>query len=297
MMRIVSLLPSATDVVVALGGSDLLVGVSHACDAPVPLPRVTAPAIDATATSGAIDAAVREIAAAGRPLFALDDALIASLAPDLIITQALCDVCAVSEADVQALAARIAPAPRVVSVSGATLDGVFSDIATIGSAIDLGSEAEELLLGLRHRLRVIHHALKAARAPRPRVAVIEWTEPIYAGGHWVPEQVARAGGLDVLANTGAHSVTASPVQLRNANPEIVMVAPCGFGIERAVAEAAHLMSMHPWLAGCQVWAMDGNALTSRPGPHLVNGIEAMARIFAPTLFSPGDPALTRRIAG
>ena len=296
-MRVVSLLPSATDIIVALGGSAFLVGVSHACDAPVNLPRVTSPAIDAAAASGAIDAAVREIVEAGRPLFALDEALIASLAPDLIITQALCDVCAVSETDVRALAARITPSPRVVSVSGSTLDGVFADIATIAAAIALDSEGDELVLGLQHRMRVVHDALKAARAPRPRVAVIEWTDPIYAGGHWVPEQVARAGGADVLATAGRHSLVVTPAQVRLSRPDIVIVAPCGFGLGRAVDEATDLLSVHPWLAGCQVWAMDGNALTSRPGPHLVNGIEAMARVFAPTLFSPGDPALTRRIAG
>ena len=146
-------------------------------------------------------------------------------------------------------------------------------------------------------MRVVHDALKSASAPRPRVAVIEWTDPIYAGGHWVPEQVARAGGVDMLSTAGTHSVTVSPEQLRSAAPEIVIVAPCGFGIDRALDEAAGVMSAHPWLTGCQVWAMDGNALTSRPGPHLVNGIEAMARIFAPTLFSPADPAQVRRVAG
>jgi iron complex transport system substrate-binding protein len=233
----------------------------------------------------------------GQPLFTLDDALIASLAPDLIITQALCDVCAVNESDVRALAARIVPAPRVVSVSGSTLDGIFLDIATIGSAIDAEGDAAELLLGLRYRMRVVHNVLKAARAPRPRVVVIEWTDPMYAGGHWVPEQVARAGGVDMLATAGTHSVCVSAEQVRRATPEIVIVAPCGFGIDRAVDEAASLVSTHPWLAASQVWAMDGNALTSRPGPHVVDGIEAMAHIFAPTLFPLGDPALARRIAG
>lgn len=300
-MRVISLLPSATDAIVALGGLDLLVGVSHACDAPKSIPRVTAPAVDATATSGAIDAAVREIAQAGRPLFALDEARIASLTPDLIITQALCDVCAVSETDVRALAVRIggriAPSPRVVSVSGSTLDSVFADITTIAAAIALSSDGDALLAGLRRRMRTVHETLKAARAPRPRVAVLEWTDPLYAGGHWVPEQVARAGGIDVLATAGTHSVVVTPQQLRDANADILLVAPCGFGIERAAGEARKLARTHAWLANTQIWALDANRLTSRPGPHLVDGIETMARIFAPSLFTADDSAGANRIAG
>lgn len=296
-MRVISLLPSATDAIVALGGADLLVGVSHACDAPVSVPRVTAPAVDATASSGAIDAAVREIAEAGRPLFALNDAWILSLKPDLIVTQALCNVCAVSETDVRALAARMSPAPRVVSVSGSTLDAVFADIGTIAAAIDLSDEADELLLGLRRRMRTVHETLKAAHAPRPRVAVIEWTDPLYAGGHWVPEQVVRAGGIDVLAKAGTHSLVVSADQLHAANPDIVIVAPCGFNVARATDEAARLVTTLPWLTNVQVWVLDANALTSRPGPHLVDGIETMARIFAPSLFSPVSSALAIRVAG
>jgi iron complex transport system substrate-binding protein len=294
-MRVISLLPGATDTIVALGGTDLLVGVSHACDAPASIGRVTAPAIDAAAASGAIDAAVRDAAAAGRPLFSLDNALIASLRPDLIVTQALCDVCAVSESDVRLLAAGMSPAPRVVSVSGSTFEDVFTDIATIAAASGLDGEADELLAGLRHRTRAVHGTLKAARAPRPRVAVIEWTEPMFAGGHWIPEQVARAGGVDVLAKAGAHSVIVGSDQVRDAKPDIVIVAPCGFRIERAEGEAARLLRAHPWLATVQLWAIDANRLTSRPGPQLVNGIEVMARVFAPTLFTPGDPSLARRV--
>lgn len=295
-MRVISLLPGATDMLVALGGADLLVGVSHACTAAPGLPRVTTCAIDADSASGAIDATVREIASAGQALYALDEALIRSLAPDVIVTQALCEVCAVSESDVRALAARLAPSPVVIALGGSTIDGVLADLVALGAATGLGSEADELTAGLRRRMRTVHDRLKAARAPRPRVAVIEWTDPIFAGGHWVPEQVRRAGGLDVLAAPGGHSVVATAAQLRAAGPEIVIVAPCGFGVERAAAEALRMIDAHPWLAERAVWAIDANSLTSRPGPRIVDGIETMARIFAPTLFSSLSAAVARQIA-
>ena len=234
-MRIISLLPGATDALIALGGVNLVVGVSHACDAPAAIPRVTSPAIDPAASSGAIDAAVRTVAFAGQPLFSLDAARIVALHPDLIVTQALCDVCAVNEADVRALAGAMAPSPRVLSVSGTSLEGVFTDILAIGSAAELGADADELVLVLRRRMRSVHETLKAAQAPRPRVAMIEWTDPLYAGGHWVPEQVKRAGGIDVLAVAGAHSLTVTPDRVRDAKPDIVIVAPCGFSLARAAA--------------------------------------------------------------
>lgn len=257
---------------------------------------MTAPAIDPGASSGAIDAAVRDVAFGGSPLFALDAARIIALRPDLIVTQALCDVCAVSEQDVRALAATMTPVPRVLTVSGASLDGVFADITAIGTATGLGAEADELVMGLRWRMRSVHETLKAAQAPRPRVAVIEWTDPLYAGGHWVPEQVRRAGGIDVLAVPGEHSLTVTPDRVRDASPDIVIIAPCGFSLDRATAEAVTLLGQHAWLVGCEVWAIDANTLTSRPGPHLVDGIEVMARILAPSIFTPVSPALARSVS-
>jgi iron complex transport system substrate-binding protein len=295
-MRIISLLPGATDAITALGGIDLLVGVSHECDAPVAIPRVTSPAIDPHATSGTIDAAVRDAARVGTPLFTIDAARIVALRPDLIVTQALCAVCAVNEADVRALAATMTPTPRVLSVSGASLDGVFADVVALGSAADLGADADELVMGLRGRMRAVHETLKAARAPRPRVAVIEWTDPLYAGGHWVPEQVKRAGGVDVLSTPGSHSLQVSAGAVREADPEIVIVAPCGFSLDRAAADAAQLLAAHTWLRGRQLWAIDANALTSRPGPRLVAGIEVMACLFAPALFPPVSARAARRLA-
>ncbi|HVZ49956.1 MAG TPA: ABC transporter substrate-binding protein [Gemmatimonadaceae bacterium] len=297
-MRVISLLPGVTDTIVALGGSPLLVGVSHSCDhaAVARVPRVTAAAIDPAAPPGEIDAAVREMTAAGRPLHALNESAIDRLQPDLIFTQALCDVCAVSEAEVARVASGLRSHPRVVSLSGGTIDGLLDDVMTVGRATGLADEAEELVLGLRRRMRRVHDALKAARAPRPRVALLEWTDPLFASGHWVPEQVRRAGGTDVLAEPGAHS-RAIPVRvLLEANPAVVLVAPCGFGVRRAAEDARRLLSAYPALERAQVWALDANVLTSRPGPRVVDGIEIMAQILAPALFSPVPEALARRIA-
>ncbi len=201
------------------------------------------------------------------------------------------------ESDVRALASRLSPEPRVVSLSATTLDGVFDDIARAATAMHLEDEGEELLAGMRARLSTVHETLKAARAPRPRVAMIEWTDPIFAGGHWVPEMIRRAGGVDVLAKPGDHSKVVAAAEVAAANPEIVIVAPCGYGLERAGQEARRLLGQPEWkLAGApHVWALDGNSLTSRPGPRLVDGIEVMARLFNPALFSAIDSSFAARI--
>ncbi len=290
-LRVLSLLPSATEIVAALGAGDQLVGITHECDYPAAVrscERVTECAIDSLASPAAIDAQVREITGQGLPLYTLREAAIAALRPDLILTQALCEVCAVMETDVRALAARLKPEPRVISLSATSLDAVFADIALVGAALQLGSGAEELIAGCRGRLHAVHVTLKAARAPRPRVAVIEWGDPIFAGGHWVPEMVHRAGGIDVLATAGEHSQVVTLDAVLAADPDVVLISPCGYGLDRAAAEAQRLFALAEWrfLLKRPVWALDANALTSRPGPRLVDGIEVMARIFNPSLFAP-----------
>lgn len=299
-LRILSLLPSATEIVAALGASDQLVGITHECDYPAAIrsrERVTECAIDSLAAPAAIDAQVREITGQGLPLYTLRETAIAALRPDLIFTQALCEVCAVMETDVRALAARLTPEPRVVSLSATSLDAVFADIAAVGAALQLGSKAEDLIAGFRGRLHTVHDTLKAARAPRPRVAVIEWGDPIFAGGHWVPEMVRRAGGIDVLATAGEHSKVVTLDAIIAADPEIVLIAPCGYGLDRAVSETQRLLAMQEWrfLQARPVWALDANALTSRPGPRLVDGIEVMARIFNPSLFTPINASMARLV--
>jgi iron complex transport system substrate-binding protein len=291
--RVVTLLPSATEIVAALGALDSLVGITHECDYPAQVDsrlRVTSSLVNGADAPGAVDAGVRTLVAEGTSLYALDEPGIRSLQPDFIFTQALCDVCAVMETDARALAARLAPEPQVISLSATTLDGVFDDIATVAQTLSLQSEGKELLAGLRARLLSVHETLKAARAPRPRVAMIEWTDPIFAGGHWVPEMIRRAGGTDVLAETGEHSKVVTVETVAAAAPDIVLVAPCGYGVERAMEEARKLIASPGWNipASTVVWALDGNSLTSRPGPRLVDGIEVMARIFNPSLFTPVD---------
>ncbi len=295
-MRVISLLPAATEIVAYLGASEHLVGITHECDFPEVIcgrPRVTRSAIPAAggaATAGEIDAAVRDATHAGEPLFKLDKKRISTLHPEVILTQALCDVCAVSETDVRALAARLEHEPRIVTLGGTTIEGIFADMRAVAEALDVTDEVVELLAGEHARLQTVHDTLKAEAAPRPRVLVIEWTDPIYVAGHWAPEQVRKAGGRDVLGQAGVHSTVVTHEACALADPEIVLFAPCGYGLNAARDEALRVMRdpAWGWLAGRQVWAMDANGLVSRPGPRVVDGVEAMARIFNPALFSAID---------
>lgn len=293
-MRTVSLLPAATEIVAFLGATEHLVGVTHECDYPDIVSsrvRVTKSCIPHASDPAVIDAAVREANGQGHALFTLDETRIRAAHPDLLLTQALCDVCAVSESAVRALAARLSPEPRIVTLGGTSLEGIYADITAVAAALDVRDEGEELLAGLHDRVKHVHDTLKTAKARRPRVALIEWTDPVYIAGHWGPEQIKRAGGVDVLGEAGAHSVVVPMEQLISADPEIVLVAPCGYTLAAATAEAQRLMALPQWawLAGHQIWALDANGLVSRPGPRVVDGIEAMARIFNPTLFTALDP--------
>ena len=298
--RIVSLLPAATEIVAALGALEQLAGVTHECDHPpevARLPRVTASAVDRDAASGAIDAEVRALASSGAAVFTLEAALVASLAPRVLLTQSVCAVCALPESEVERAVAALDALPTVVSLGGTTLDGVWDDVRRVGAAIGRRSEAERLIDSLVARMRRVHETLKAARAPRPRVAVIEWLDPLFAAGHWAPELVRRAGGVDVLAQPGMHSVQIEVGAMRAADPEVLLFAPCGFDVERAAREAESLLQAQAWswARGRVAWALDGNALTSRPGPRLVDAIETMAAIFAPDLFARPKVSYAREI--
>ena len=300
--RIVSLLPAATEIVAALGALGQLAGITHECDHPASvmhLPRVTSSAIDRDAPSGAIDAEVRALASTGAPVFTLDARLVASLAPEVLLTQSVCDVCALPESEVERAVAALDAAPAVVSLGGTTLDGVWDDVRRVGDAIGRRAEAEALIEASAARMRHVHETLKAARASRPRVAVIEWTSPLFIAGHWSPELVRRAGGIDVLAEPGAHSVQVDVAAVRAADPEVLLFAPCGFDVGRAAREAETLLDTDAWrwAEGRAAWALDGNALTSRPGPRLVDAIEVMAAIFAPDLFAGPAESFARRVSG
>ena len=300
-MRIISLLPAATEIVAFLGATEHLVGVTHECDYPdivASRARVTHSAIPHSSDPAVIDGAVREATAQGRPLFTLDEVRIRALHPDVLLTQALCDVCAVSETDVRALALRLVPVPHVVTLGGTSLEGIYADIQAVADAIDARSDAEELLAGLHARVKAVHDTLKAARAPRPRAVLIEWTSPVFIAGHWGPEQIKRAGGIDVLGVAGAHSVTVELEAVARAEPEFVFIAPCGYSLDAATAEAERLLhdDVWQWMRNAQVWALDANGLVSRPGPRVVDGIEAMARVTNPGEFTELDPRHARRVA-
>ncbi|MEO7965371.1 MAG: ABC transporter substrate-binding protein [Gemmatimonadaceae bacterium] len=298
--RIVSLLPAATDMMAALGVWERVVAVTHECDAVAASlmpPRVTRSSVDASASPADVDQAVRETSASGAPLFTLDAAQIRALEPDLIITQSVCDVCAVSEVDVREIASSMSTPPRILSLNATRFDDVLESVSDVAEVIGVSDEGDELLSGIRVRLRSVHETLKRERAPRPRVAVIEWTDPLYVAGHWVPDMVRRAGGVDIMAEGGTHSRQCTVDELRAANPDVVIVAACGYDLARSANEGTRLLEVPTWkwLGARRVWALDGNALTSRPGPRLCIGVEALARIFHPSFFSAVDASFARAL--
>ena len=300
-MRVVSFLPSATEIVAALGQLDAIVGISHECDFPPDVRSrdvVTSSSIDSVAAPGEIDVQVRDHVATGRALYDVREDRVRALAPDLMVTQVVCDVCAVSEGDVRALATQLSPPPEVVTLGATTLDGIFSDIQRVADALGVTARGEELVERARSRMRVVHERLKAVRAPRPRVAVIEWTDPIFAAGHWVPEMIRRAGGVDVLAEPGEHSTTRTLAQVRDASPEVILVAPCGFDLQRAAIDANRLLTTAEWVWAreTQVWALDANSFLSRPGPRVVDGIELLAQVLHATLFGAPSSSAAQRLA-
>ncbi|HMH57054.1 MAG TPA: ABC transporter substrate-binding protein, partial [Gemmatimonadales bacterium] len=228
-------------------------------------------------SGAAIDAEVRRLRDAGRPVIALEAAQIRKLRPDLIITQGLCEVCAVSDGEAYRLAEAIHPAPRVLALVARDLGGIWRDIHDVATALDLVDEAEELVAGLQSRLRGLR---TIAVAPPPRVLCVEWLEPLYLAGHWVPELVAAAGGEDVGARAGSHSARRDWAELPALRPDHVVVMLCGLGTERARAElealdqpeALALMGRVP------TWILDGNQYASRPGPRVVDGAERMRAV-------------------
>ncbi|HEU5305656.1 MAG TPA: ABC transporter substrate-binding protein [Gemmatimonadales bacterium] len=272
-MRVVTLLPAATEVVAALGGAGHLVGISHECDYPASvqgLPRVTATPVDTRASSAGIDAEVRRLRAAGRPVIGIELEQLRRLAPDLVITQGLCEVCAVADGEVHRLVRGLAQPPAVLALEARNLEGIWGDIRRVGGALDLDDDAEELVLGLQTRLA----RLRSVRpADRPRVVCIEWLDPLYLAGHWVPELVQAAGGEDVGAAPGSHSALHDWRELSRLEPDLVVVMLCGFGLDRARAELESLdhRAALDLLRRVPVWIIDGNAYTSRPGPRVVDG--------------------------
>src|SRR5438034_5940823 len=286
-MRIVSLLPAATEIVAALGAMGRLVGVSHECDFPPEvrsLPRVTRTNLDPALTSGAIDAAMADAKRTGVSPIEVDVNLVAHLRPDLLLGQSVCDVCAVGQDDLARIVSTLMPTPWVVTLHAHTLEQVFEDIRKVGEALELRDEAEELEAGMRYRLRrvearVAERAVGAQQVAPPRVLVLEWLDPPYVAGHWVPELVTLAGGQDVAAAPGERLRARPWEELAALAPEVVVVALCGFDIPRAQAELGAVTDgAARTLLGRRVEFLDGNAYTSRPGPRLVDAAETLARL-------------------
>jgi len=273
-MRVVTLLPGATEIVAALGAGPLLVGVSHECDYPAwvsRLPRLTSTPLDSSLPGAAIDTEVRRLRQAGRPVIQIEADAVARLNPDLIITQDLCEVCAVADGAVHRLADVMPCPPAMLSLTGRTLAGVLEDIRRVARALDRSQEGEALTAELRDRL----DRLAPQVGPRSRIVCIEWLEPLYLAGHWVPELVAAAGGLDVGARPGTHSACSSWAAVAALEPELAVIMLCGFDVPRARRELDRLESTEGarLLGSIPVWVLDGNAYTSRPGPRLVDGAE------------------------
>ncbi|MCY4442051.1 MAG: cobalamin-binding protein [Deltaproteobacteria bacterium] len=291
-MRICTLLPSATEIAFALGLGDRVVAVSHECDFPAAArekPVVVRGRIGSeNSTSGEIDALVRQQLSRGEGLYGLDLELLQRLNPDLIITQGLCDVCAVGYDDVMAAAGALRPPARVLSLSPGSLGEVLRDITRAGNATGTSGTADTLVRALEERVeRVAAHVRDAS--PRPRVACLEWLDPLYSAGHWVPEMVELAGGKDVLAVKHKPSARITLETLVEAAPDVIVLMPCGFDERRTLQEWAPLKNLPAWqaipaVADGRVFAVDGSKFFNRPGPRLVDGLEILARLIHPTLF-------------
>jgi iron complex transport system substrate-binding protein len=274
-MRIVSLVPAATEIVWALGATDQLVAVTHDDDFPsavLALPRVTRSTIPSGATAREIDTHVREAGARGESTFHLDEQALRDTRPDVILGQTLCAVCAVT---LDRIPAKLDREARVVSLEASSIDGMFEDIRRVGAAIRRERDADRIVDELRSRLATIE--TRVSRLARPRVACLEWLDPLFNGGHWVPEQVRSAGGLDVLGTAGARSREIAMNDVIAARPDIVIAMPCGWDAARAAREAE---SLDP-IVGARIIGVDGAAYFSRPGPRLVDGVELLASIFHP----------------
>ena len=286
-MRIASLVPSATEMLFALGLGDDVVGVTHECDYPAAaasLPHLTATVLPEGLSAGEIDAAVKRIVGEGKALYSLDEERLAELAPELIVTQAVCDVCAVSYEDVVAVAARLPGPPRVLQQDPSSLSEVLADLTRLGEAAGIGGRAGELRGALEGRLAAVRAAVEGA--PRPRVVALEWLDPPFVGGHWIPAMVEIAGGVDVAGPAEAKSPEVPWEELAALAPEVVVVMPCGWYIEQSKEQAAEHWERIESLGAERVFAVDAASTYSRPGPRLVDGVELLAHLFHPDRVEP-----------
>jgi len=279
-MRIVSLVPHATELLFALGLGDDVVGVTHECDFPpgaCELEQVTRDVLPGGLSAAEIDAAVRERTLAGEAIYELDREVLAALEPELIVTQALCPVCAVSYEEVAKVAKALPSKPRVIALDPKTLGETLGDVRTVAQATDRREQGVELIQRATARIDRVRLAVRAQR--RPRVAALEWLDPVFVAGHWTPQLIELAGGEDVLGFPGEPSQTVSWVQVAAARPEVVVVMPCGYDERRAQAEAETYKRELDAVGARRIVAVDASAYFSRPGPRLIDVLELLARMF------------------
>ena len=293
-MRLVSLLPSATEIVYALGLGDDLVGVTFECDEP-PAARSTKTVVvggrdTRSMTPAEIDSYVRTQMAAGGDLYTLHADALAGLAPDLILTQDLCRVCALPSGHVDDALAHLGCRADVLSLDPHSLADVLATFQEVASATGVPERGRALVAELERRLAAV--AAAVAGRPRPKVAVVEWVDPPFGPGHWVPDLITAAGGEPVAARPGRRSVAVSWAELAAGAPEVVLVSPCGYHLDGAVRQAAAGV---PHFPGAAVWAIDGDALVVRPGPRLVDGVEAIAAILHPEAVPAPRPGTVQRV--
>ena len=287
-MRICSLLPSATEILFALGLGDSVAGVTHECDFPpeaAKKPPLIRPRVDPHAMPAELDRQVMEIVARGESIYAVDAELLRAISPDLIVTQDLCHVCAASPDDLATALTRLPKQPRVLSLTPHSLADVWDDIRRVGEATGRRREAQALAITLEQRVAAIE--MKAAQVgTRPRVLCLEWLDPFYVGGHWVPELVAKAGGEDVLGRAGEPSFRVTSEQILESRADAIVIMPCGYNLARVQAECS-LDSLTgsfrrvPAVKNGVVFAVDANSYFSRPGPRLADGVAILASIFHP----------------
>jgi iron complex transport system substrate-binding protein len=286
-MRIASLVPSATEMLFAVGLGDSVVGVTHECDYPpraAKLPHLTRTVLREGLDPVQIDTAVKATVAEGRALYELDEELMAELAPDLIVTQAVCEVCAVSYEDVVAVAGRLESSPRVLQQDPSTLGEMLEDVLRLGEAAGIEEDAHELRGELEGRLAVVRAAV--GDAPRPRVIALEWLDPPYVGGHWLPEMISIAGGEDVAGPPGLKSPEVGWGALSGLEPDVVVSMPCGWYVEEARRQTLAQWERVASLGARRVYAVDAASSFSRPGPRLVDGVELLGHLLHPDLLAP-----------
>lgn len=297
-MKIVSLLPSATEIVFALGLDDALEGVTHECDFPASARTkrvVSGTALpDRPMTAREIDDAVTTSVQSGEPIYTLDAAAIRAIGPDLILTQDLCEVCAVPSGAVEAALETLGCRSEVVTLDPTSVDDVIAGIGQVGDATGMTARATRLMAELRDRVDRVRAAV--AGRPRPRTLALEWSDPPFSGGHWVPEMIDAAGGASVIGEAGERSRRLSWPEVRAAAADVVMFMPCGYSLDRAATEGAGLLDV-PELAGASsIYALPADALFSRPGPRVVDGIELLASLLHPGAVTPLPPDGARAFA-